>query len=587
MNLLMKWFQKRTIKEQIQMAILSLAILSTLLLGVSSYFLSKNIIEQNYKDDFSYNLEISNEVMNIQLDNVIVSTRDLLSNSNFISILKESGKSEAKYFTSTQSHNLETVLGKVVTQEPLIVQVMVLDKTGKLYSYTSNSLEGDYYKVPDIKKEVWINEIEQAQGKEVFYSKNILNPDKEKKSVYMAKYLIDPSTYEGVGYLVVNIRDKIFDKAFGSAGSNTRDNFFMVVNQKEENHSVYFRGKDDYKNQIEAEYFKNPAGGKEFIFASVENDITGWQLVSIADKSELTKDSNIIGGVILLFICCLIILGMAISRLISGRIYEPLRKVEDIIEEVGEGKRNITEEFDESEIGQIGNKFKKMVNHNLELRERLLSSSLKERESELLLLQSQINPHFLYNTLDSLYCMAIIQEMDDMAQMVDALSRTFRLSLNKGNKLILVKDEMEHIKSYMEVQNFRFNHRFMLDLNIAEELEEIYILKFILQPFVENAMYHGLESKMGKGFIKVTGVKAGDKIVFTVEDDGVGMEDLSVLKKGYAVQNVKERIQLYYGEKNGYGVEFASEPGIGTKVTVTVGISYQGGEILNEKRDNC
>lgn len=222
-----------------------------------------------------------------------------------------------------------------------------------------------------------------------------------------------------------------------------------------------------------------------------------------------------------------------------------------------------------------------MVNNNLELRERLLSSELKERESELLLLQSQINPHFLYNTMDSLYCMAVIHEADDMAQMVDALSRTFRLSLNKGNKLIKVADEVAHIKSYMEVQNFRYNNRFELGLDIPGELDDVYILKFILQPFVENAMYHGLEPQIGKGSIQVGAVREEEKIIFTIVDDGVGIADLSVLEKGYGVRNVRERIALYYGE--GYGVRFDSEPGVGTKVTVTVGLSYQEGVIANEK----
>jgi len=221
------------------------------------------------------------------------------------------------------------------------------------------------------------------------------------------------------------------------------------------------------------------------------------------------------------------------------------------------------------------------VNHNLELREHLLSSQLKEREAELLLLQSQINPHFLYNTLDSLYCMAVIHDADDMADMVDALSKTFRLSLNNGNKLILVKDELEHVKSYMKVQNYRFGEKYSLCIHMGEQVENCYVLKFILQPFVENAMYHGLEPKMGKGTILVTGKKQEQDLIFTVEDDGVGISDLSLLEHGYGVRNVRERIQLYYGD--GYGLQFESSPGQGTKVTIKISAVYTKGEISDEK----
>lgn len=456
-----------------------------------------------------------------------------------------------------------------------------MDNTGKLYTYSANSGESVSYHIQNVLETSWVKEMNEANGKEVFYGQNILNPDKNRGMVSMGKLLVDPGNYEGIGYMVVNIRQKIFEKAFGSTHRANQSVSFMVVDDKKHNSIMYFRGNEEDQEQIEQEYFRGSGFGNQFVFASVENDPTGWKMVSIIRKSELTRDSNVIGAIIMGIILMLVILGFYISRFISGKIYEPLRKLENTIEEVGEGNRNITEEFDSSEVGQIGNKFKQMVNNNLELRERLLSSELKERESELLLLQSQINPHFLYNTMDSLYCMAVIHEADDMAQMVDALSRTFRLSLNKGNKLIKVADEVAHIKSYMEVQNFRYNNRFELGLDIPGELDDVYILKFILQPFVENAMYHGLEPQLGKGSIQVGAVREEEKIIFTIVDDGVGIADLSVLEKGYGVRNVRERIALYYGE--GYGVRFDSEPGVGTKVTVTVGLSYQEGVIANEK----
>ncbi|MFQ9510169.1 MAG: sensor histidine kinase, partial [Lachnospiraceae bacterium] len=270
----------------------------------------------------------------------------------------------------------------------------------------------------------------------------------------------------------------------------------------------------------------------------------------------------------------IIILCFGLARAISGKITSPLSLLEQTIQMVGEGKRHITEEFDDSEVGVIGRKFKEMVNNNLELSDRLLSSQLNEREAELLLLQSQINPHFLYNTLDSLYCMAMIHEDDQIAEMVLALSNTFKLSLNNGEKFITVEDSVQRIKEYMKIQNMRFLNRFELKLDISEEIRHEKIINFILQPFIENAMYHGLEPKVGKGSIQMSGWKEENKIIFTIEDDGVGISDLTVLEQGYGIQNVKERIHLIYGDT--YGVSVESHVGIGTKITIIIPSEQRG-----------
>ena len=209
-----------------------------------------------------------------------------------------------------------------------------------------------------------------------------------------------------------------------------------------------------------------------------------------------------------------------------------------------------------------------MVNTNLELSEHLMAVKLNEREAELLLLQSQINPHFLYNTLDSLYYVAIMHGDDQMAEMVEALSDNFKLALNNGSKYIKVADSVKWMQGYMKLQNMRYNNRFELFVDIRREILQRETITFIFQPFIENAMYHGLEPKIGKGKISLRGWQEQNNMIFTIEDDGVGIDDMSRLENGYGVRNVIERIKLNYGEK--YGVTFESSPGNGTKVTIVV-----------------
>ncbi|MDO4273464.1 MAG: sensor histidine kinase [Eubacteriales bacterium] len=580
MGRLMRWYQRMAIKDQIRCALILLSVCSAVILGALSFGVSKYTIEKNYKEFFTYNLKISNQIADIQMDNLIELSRNLLNNARFMTTLKESNENQGKYFSSTQSHILESVCSATTSQDMNIGEIVVMDRTGKLYSYATNMGESRNYRSLKIEDSDWISQIEEAKGKEVFFGWNVFHPERE-TTFSMGKQINSPKNGEFLGYIIVNIRKELLQEAFKIYNKGYESLCCMALVPGAERDIAYLTGKEKYQKEIKSQYEELGIIDKSYVTAELHNSITGWKMVSAVKKSELTRESLLIGCLICMIILLLVALSSAIARHISEWIYRPLHKLEGIIEEVGEGNRNITEEFDDSEIGRIGTKFKTMVNYNLELREHLLSSQLKEREAELLLLQSQINPHFLYNTLDSLYCMAVIHEADDMAEMVEALSKIFRLSLNKGNKLILAKDEVEHVCAYMKVQNFRYGERFALDVQVDDEVQSCYILKFILQPFVENAMYHGLEPKMGNGTIKVTGKKTGDDLLFTVEDDGVGIGDTSVLENGYGVKNVRERISMYYGE--GYGVTFESRPSIGTKVTIKISAVYTKGEILDEK----
>nr|WP_252198144.1 sensor histidine kinase [Clostridium sp. MCC353] len=223
--------------------------------------------------------------------------------------------------------------------------------------------------------------------------------------------------------------------------------------------------------------------------------------------------------------------------------------------------------FDEGEIGAIGNLLKETVNYNLSLNTKLNEARIRERDAQLLLLQSQINPHFLYNTLDSLYCMAIIDNADDVAEMVSALSDMFKLSLIRGKRFLPLKEELEYVKKYMQIQNMRYKDRFETVFSVRDQAEDYYILKFLIQPFVENAVYHGLEPKIGEGKVEVSCWLDG-ALYISVKDNGVGAEDCRQIENGYGINNVKERIRLFYGEN--YGISIKSKKGEGTEVVIRI-----------------
>lgn len=560
------------IQKQIFYSLVGTSLLCVVFLGITIYYISKDTIETNYRNAHTYNLQVSSNIIDTQLRYVVETGRSLLENNNFLEIMEQT-TSNTPYFSSYNQIQINNILNDTTSHNGLIDGIAIINNQGS-WQYTSkrNSNSGllqHYYTTDNILEQEFIEAAKGAKGKEVFFGYNVLIPEAMSDTISYVKQVFNPTTRKPVGYLIVVIRKNLFTQAFGTSREGYQSNRYMVVDASEDAQLIYISDNIKKKEQLIKAYTKE-ATSKTYLFSSYYNSLTHWQIVNVVEKKELSHDSSYIRWVIM--VCCFLLFGLSFvfSRLISNRISKPLQILEKSIIDVSGGNRHIEENFDNSEIGVIGKKFKEMVNNNLELRERLLNSELKEREAELLLLQAQINPHFLYNTLDSLYFMAIIKNDDEFAEMVLALSNTFKLSLNKGDKFITVRDELFRMKEYMKIQNMRYNNRFTFYLEVEEEIENIKILTFILQPFVENAMYHGLETKIGEGFIKVKGVRKNNDLCFTIQDNGAGIKDIKTLENGYGVQNVKERIRLFYGEN--YGISFVSELQVGTTVNIVIPI---------------
>lgn len=566
MKKIKEFMKRKSLQKQMQIAFLMMTVVIALLLGGGIYMVSRYTIQNNYQKNFQYSLETSDNIINIQMNRIVDAGREILSNRELMETLSESRKNNSNYFTGEQENVIEKALSNVMLSDTFISQAAVIDMSGKMYVSRYNVGKTFTYIRDDILEKEWIEEAAERKGKEIFCSYNVLDTERGMDSFSMVKSLLNIDTGEQEGYLVFNIREQLLQNSFVSLPDEYESNCFFVLDN--ESGLAYFRGDEKYEKEIMGEYNDPGKWRNSFIFAETENALLGWKLVSGIKKEELLQDSKLIGLEIFTIIILVGVLGNILSRKISRRIYRPLNQLGEMIRQVGEGSRNLPQQFDDSEVGRIGNQFKEMVNNNLELREKLLTAQIKEKEAELMLLQSQINPHFLYNTLDSIYCRAIIERQDDIARMVGALAKIFRLSLNSGKRLIRVRNEIEHIQSYMEIQNIRFNNRFQLRIDIPEKVQNLFIMKLILQPFVENAMYHGLEPKIGEGSITIRAEKKGEELVFYITDNGVGIQDMQDVYRGYGVKNVMERIHLFYGEQ--YGVEFTSEYGKGTEVKIRV-----------------
>lgn len=285
----------------------------------------------------------------------------------------------------------------------------------------------------------------------------------------------------------------------------------------------------------------------------------------------------------------LILIGMLMGlwpllELISNIISRPLRKVCTAMKEFQDGDFNqqvVVESRDE--VGEVAACFNQMVLSIKELIDNNYVMALKEKESELTALQAQINPHFLYNTLDSLYWRTLEDGNEELGEDILALSQLFRLVLGQGKGIISVEMEEQLIRNYLHIQKMRFSKRLEYEIDIQSEIREEMIPKLILQPFVENAIVHGFENSESGGSVKVTGRSENGYLVFTVKDNGIGMtqeqiegiwnvEELgrySSQRIGrYAIKNVKERLELKY--KKNCELTIESKPDEGTRVTIKI-----------------
>jgi two-component system sensor histidine kinase YesM len=232
------------------------------------------------------------------------------------------------------------------------------------------------------------------------------------------------------------------------------------------------------------------------------------------------------------------------------------------------------------EIGQLGRGFNNMIIEIRKLIDLVYEEQKSKREAELRILQAQIKPHFLYNTLDTIQWMAQERKADDIVVMIMALTNLFRIGLNRGKESISVSEEIEHIQSYLFIQKARYESKLNYEINVEPTVKQEIVIKLTLQPLVENAIYHGIKARRGEGYIKIDVRKMDEKLCLSVTDNGAGIpqDQLSKLQAvlagelvdgelpGFGLFNVHERIRLVYGEM--YGIRLYSTMGVGTKVEV-------------------
>lgn len=488
--------------------------------------------------------------------------------------------------TETMEYEVTKAIMSFTPFHPEIVGIMVVNKNDLYVSDIMYRISKD----PLINEKWYIQASENPEKVQIFrkpVGRNVNNVFQycADDVVSMCKAVIDNKTGTCLGVILIDMKLDIIKSVIESVKPG-KTGFVYIVDSNNEIvyapvNDVVYRIKDEWISDLSDDILVKRIKDKDYKMMSESSDYTLWRTVGVFPLEESNRVLRYIKyysfGVALFTLVLAGILGMVFTRSIAN----PITKLRKLMKRTEEGDLNVffNSKYTD-EIGELGNSFNHMIQEIKNLIHLVQVEEKSKRKAEISILQAQIKPHFLYNTLDTIQWMAEEHEAQDIIQVVNALTNLLRVGLSKGKEVIKIRDEIMHIESYLIIQKVRYEDKLDYEINIPEELMKLEVTKLILQPIVENAIYHGIKEKRGKGKINIEGKIIDNKLCFTITDNGAGIseEKLKYINKilhgknpvkiniGFGIYNVNERIRLSYGEE--FGLMFYSTEGIGTKVEI-------------------
>lgn len=418
----------------------------------------------------------------------------------------------------------------------------------------------------------------------------------EDEVVSVVRAILDPDTKQVKGVILIDLKVRVIAEAARNINTG-KSGYLMVLDETGE--KIYAPEPSLLEGipvnrfgEKEAGSFSAIAGGEKRQFIYHVQPFTNWTTVGVFSTKESIGEVRKINFFVVCFIFLIFFIAITSAYVLSNSMSRPIERVISFIQKVDAGDLAVRYKDDRrDEIGMLGRSLNRMLMRIEKLMRVNKLQEQQKREAELRSLQAHIKPHFLYNTLDTINWMARKQKAYDVAEVVDSLSTLFRIGLSKGHDIISVRNEMTHIKSYLSIQKARYKDKLHYEIDVAPEVEEAAVLKLVLQPMVENAIYHGIKERRGPGHVHITAHERNGRLLLTVEDDGAGMteERLAQIRAklasvqaaktmqqtdfGYGMMNVQARIQLVFGPP--YGIQIESRLGAGTKVIAVLPLKRQ------------
>jgi len=572
---------------------------SLVLLTITIFmFFSINYTKDNLMENSAENSRQLIEQVNLNIENYIDYMENIsqviISSSNVKNYLFHSGNGGL-------DSKLEEYFQVVLKARKDIYNIALYGDNGRYFINDGKAKRNPYAR---LEKREWYQEA-KAVGSDIVISsshvQNMVDGD-YKWVVTFSRGVVNPQTMKVEGLLMIDLNYDVINDLCGAI-SLGKKGYVYILDQKGEivyhpQQQLILSGvkKEPLEEIINSEKSTSyiDENGEEKIYTPFQSVKTGWTIVGVVYTSELVKNEKTVQYMYIGLGSVLTALAILLAFLMSNGITRPLKQLKAAMKEVQEGKFEpvYAAVKGDNEIASLNRSFNRMTEHIDELMKKNTTEQAEKRKSEMKALQSQINPHFLYNTLDSIIWMIETGDQEEAILMTSALAGFFRQAIGKSDDFVTIWEELEYTKNYLIIQHMRYKDKIDFNIMVNQDIMECMIIKLVLQPLVENALYHGLKYKEGKGTIRITGYQQRSNIVIKVMDDGIGMDQetlKSIFHKksrvggrynGVGMVNIQERMVLYYGE--GFGLFVESEVGIGTTVTVT--LPYRLSEEINEDK---
>lgn len=487
------------------------------------------------------------------------------------------------------SANIDLNYQKNITRS-LFNMILSGDYVSGVYIFDQyNNYYSSYKRTPkkvnkQIQETNWYKKMQKAGGNGFFYKGSDGTIEYYEDSNYLCyvRQILDKKDYKPLATLLITFDNTVLQRYFNQVSEASKNQFYIVDSKgnyviKPQNEKRNFDKYTKIAESITGGYKEVKNDGEEGIVACQSMGIQDWKLVGVFSIDDITSIAPYYSTIIAIIMAINIIFVFLCSTLLTYLIFKPLRKIEEHMQIVENGEF-ITMPVDdnENEITNLRKVFNHMILSVKELMHRVKEEERIIAKGKLDIIYAQINPHFLYNTLDAISALTLMEENEKCFQMIQALGNFYRNSLNSGLDYISVEDEINSIKSYITILNTRYENQIAVSYDVEESIKKEKVLKLLLQPLVENAVHHGLNGEEGNIEIKV--FEQEDEIIFIVSDDGVGMSDEKIKdilegktvtgKSGFGLYSLIQRIKLIYEIEDPMIIQ--SEVGVGTEIIVTV-----------------
>ncbi|GAA3413864.1 sensor histidine kinase [Paenibacillus hodogayensis] len=573
---------KISFRGKLRSAFLAVTILSILITGVFSYSIAANRMETNAMKLTQDAVVKSAQIADEKLSKLMIVMMTFMISQPFQSMLKDVLFGEkGQYFTHLA--NLDNVFSQARMAEPLIHSIYVSTPIGEFYPLSMNRNRQTSFadtplfgRVSEQKRNVWV------EGHE--------------DSLFLGKARVVSLILEPIAdfplkdvYVVVNIREEGLRKLVAPDTAEMASRFLLDSNVQlvaTEPDTLVRQAVGSgilapfvHNRDQETGYSSEILNGDTYLINYARLGINDWTILSIQSKADVLKDMNDVKWLILLLTVCCFIVTVLVSDGLTRYLLKPLLGLQRVMKRV-EGN-DLTARFESrssDELAQVGHRFNRMLEQIVVLIEEVRQAEANKRSAEIKALSAQMDPHFLYNTLNTIYWKLKLGQVEPSQRMVVALSRLFQIGLNKGNEITTLDKELQHVRQYLELQAFCYESLFEYDIQVRVPwLTDLAVPRIMLQPLVENSILHGfggMESG-GRITIEADGDMERQRWFITVKDNGRGMDETTVRslhrpepERGYALGNMFSRLRLYYGDEADITIESAPDEGTTVRLSM-------------------